>query len=851
MVIESDRVATVPQHFFSRRDHYPLNQRSRHHRHYNHHPARHKVLPTSSSSPGNHVHHQPSPQTAPPPPPLANGGSPANHGDHNGETVRPTNGHHNHVQQPHQSSSSSGNHQKVPNGHYLTPRNGNANGHSPASGGSNNSDSRNRVNYLYIKRLCRERGVLFEDNNFVASNRSLFGKKEVPSNSCNFLSKILSSIVWMRPHEICSRPKFINDGPSRFDVEQGEAIIALTASNKPTGSSSFPNISSSPSSSHYHQSLDQSFSKTMCSSLLSAISCLTLTPKLMDRVVPSDQSFAAGHYCGIFKFNFWHFGEWTEVIVDDRLPTFKGRLLFLRSVDPTEFWAALLEKAYAKLHGNYEYYLKHCFTAQTLQDLTGGIAQSFTIPHHDGHIIYQMIASAVPRSTLLSACISTTSTEGLSPTGLMSHPTYAFTGSPSSSALSAAMMKLQPCRLRSGLITRQSYSITGLARVRTSSRTLGHNQSNMFTGFQFINSHNLSTSVAVAAAAAAVNGGPGAAAAVAGTSGSIEVVLIRLRNAWGKGEWNGPWSERSWEWDTLSDHDKQELSARCRDDGEFWMSFDDFLRYFTHLDLVHIGPDDWMNETSLHHKRPWRAVLARRRWRHGFNAGGSPDHKETFATNPQFHIHISKNGLNKCHVVVSVTQYYVTNPYASSELTRISSSPNHVFSGDDNTASGGSSGGGCVGSGSSSSRDERSSPNNLHHIGFCVYEVPPGMKRLSQHFVTAHRPLDVTAFSATRETVTFFTLPPGDFIIVPSTDKPHCETKFLLRILTDEPSAIWEVNDDNVLCSDLVIPRVVENACQVCRVPKKEAHLCVFRMLINRLRSICHVTLVVIVKRAN
>ena len=35
--------------------------------------------------------------------------------------------------------------------------------------------------------------------------------------------------------------------------------------------------------------------------------------------------------------------------------------------------------------------------------------------------------------------------------------------------------------------------------------------------------------------------------------------LVRLRNPWGKGEWNGPWSERSWEWDSLSDRDKELL----------------------------------------------------------------------------------------------------------------------------------------------------------------------------------------------------------------------------------------------------------------------------------------------------
>lgn len=54
------------------------------------------------------------------------------------------------------------------------------------------------------------------------------------------------------------------------------------------------------------------------------------------------------------------------------------------------------------------------------------------------------------------------------------------------------------------------------------------------------------------------------------------------------------------------------------------MSFEDFARNFTQLDLVHVGPDDWMLETALHSKQPWRAVLARRRWRSGYNAGGGP-----------------------------------------------------------------------------------------------------------------------------------------------------------------------------------------------------------------------------------
>ncbi|XP_033762963.1 calpain-2 catalytic subunit-like isoform X2 [Pecten maximus] len=80
----------------------------------------------------------------------------------------------------------------------------------------------------------------------------------------------------------------------------------------------------------------------------------------------------------------------------------------------------------------------------------------------------------------------------------------------------------------------------------------------------------------------------GHAYSLTGTAMGNDTQLIRVRNPWGKHEWTGPWSDGSSEWSSVPEGAVQRANV---DDGEFYMSLDDFMTYFSDVTICCLTPD--------------------------------------------------------------------------------------------------------------------------------------------------------------------------------------------------------------------------------------------------------------------
>lgn len=486
-----------------------------------------------------------------------------------------------------------------------------------------------------LRRQCQHKGTLFEDPLFPASDQSLFYQRNQ-----------IGRVTWKRPNELTSDPHLFVDGISAHDLHQGQ--------------------------------LGNCWFVAACSSLASR-------EALWQKVIPDwkDQEWdkdKPNSYAGIFHFRFWRFGEWVDVVIDDRLPTVNGQLVYCHSNDSNEFWSALVEKAYAKMYGCYEA-LDGGNTADALVDFTGGVSEPMDLiengykqDEEKQHELFERVLKVHNRGGLISCSIRATTQADME------------------------------ARLDCGLVKGHAYAVTDVRKVR-----LGHGLLAYFR--------------------------------------SDKLDMIRMRNPWGKREWNGPWSDSSEEWQKVSKSEREKMGVTVEDDGEFWMTFDDFIANFTDLILCRLINTSYL---SLH--KTWEEAVMRGSWhRHDDpllnRAGGCANNKHSFLQNPQYVFDVKKP---EDEVLICLQQ-----------------------------------------------KDRRATlrggrGENLA-IGFDIHKVE--LNRTYRMHVTQQK-AGGSIYINSRSVFLRIDLKEGRYVIIPTTFDPGLEGDFLLRVFTDVTSDCKELTVD-------------------------------------------------------
>ena len=259
---------------------------------------------------------------------------------------------------------------------------------------------------------------------------------------------------------------------------------------------------------------------------------------------------------------FWQYGEWVDVVVDDYLPTLQDQPCFLKSDTPNEFWPAMIEKAYAKLYGNYTLALNGGMIGSSMEDLTGGLAESYET------------RNPAPFKVMLKAYQA---------------------GSMMGGAIWGRPGETREQIHETGLASGHAYSVTKVVEFEAEGKT---------------------------------------------------IQLVRVRNPWGNFvEWKGAWSDKSSEWDALSEAEKFKIGLREKEDGEFFMTYEDFNKNFDSLDICHVVKDSFNQDGIGWHKEEV----------HGSWVKGT----EVFHENPQYLVDLKDHKVdadNLCTFIVSIIQ---------------------------------------------------------------------------------------------------------------------------------------------------------------------------------------------------
>lgn len=103
-----------------------------------------------------------------------------------------------------------------------------------------------------------------------------------------------------------------------------------------------------------------------------ALASLAEMPKLVERLFVT-QTYSKD---GLYRLKLCKNGEWRDITVDDYFPVHVEGYPIFSKANGNELWVLLLEKAMAKVHGNY-YTLRGGFANEGMMDLTGCPTECF------------------------------------------------------------------------------------------------------------------------------------------------------------------------------------------------------------------------------------------------------------------------------------------------------------------------------------------------------------------------------------------------------------------------------------------------------------------------------------------
>lgn len=178
-------------------------------------------------------------------------------------------------------------------------------------------------------------------------------------------------IEWNRLQDICPNmnPEFVIDGANATDVSQGiigncwviSALSVLASDDRLLIGSYRPEL----------ENLTESVVDQEAKGLFNGV------------YPPIFHQFKR---YGIYVLRFYKNFAWRYVIIDDQLPCHANRnppeLMMVKPMVPNEFWGPLIEKAYAKLHGNYQALISGDIS-DALVDFTGYVSEKINIHYKE------------------------------------------------------------------------------------------------------------------------------------------------------------------------------------------------------------------------------------------------------------------------------------------------------------------------------------------------------------------------------------------------------------------------------------------------------------------------------------